>query len=65
MTKASFCLLGALPPRGSAVRVKSRFFQYSVSCDSAVAADFGREAAYFELARLAVWVVFFGIDVRP
>src|SRR3954453_20633966 len=62
MTKASFCLLAALPPGGSAVRVKSRFRRYSASCDSAGAADLAGADAFFELARLLAAAFLLGID---
>ena len=62
MTKASFCLLASLPPRGSPVRVKSRFRRYSANCDSAFAADLAGVDAFFELVRLPLAVGFLGID---
>ena len=52
----------SLPPRGSAVRVKSRFRRYSANCDSAFAADLARVDAFFELVRLPLAVGFLGID---
>ena len=61
MTNASFCLLAAPPPGGSAVRVKSRFRRYSASCDSAFAAGLAGVDALFELVRLRVAVDFLGI----
>jgi len=55
-------LLAALPPGGSAVRVKSRFRRYSANCDSAFAAGLAGVDAFFELVRLRDAVDFLGID---
>src|SRR3954454_2986597 len=61
MTNASFCLLWAFPPRGSAVRLKSRLRRYSASGASAGP----RASAGLDLApRLAVLLraaAFFGM----
>ena len=59
--EGQLCLLASLPPRGSAVRVKSRFRRYSASCDSAFAADLAGVDAFFELVRLPLAVGFLGI----
>src|SRR5919107_5597111 len=59
MTNASFFLLAAVPPLGSAVRLKSRLRRYSVSCDSALAV-FAGAACFFEAFGLAA-AAFLGI----
>src|SRR5215204_3071654 len=62
MTKASFCLLGTLPPGGSAVRVKSRFRRYSANCESAFGRDLIGVDFFFVLVRLLVAADFLSID---
>src|SRR3954449_11659062 len=61
MTNASFCLLWAFPPRGSAVRLKSRLRRYSASGASAAARDSAGLALAPRLAVLLRAVAFFGM----
>src|SRR3954466_6534595 len=61
MTNASFCLLWAFPPRGSAVRLKSRLRRYSASGASAAARDSAGLALAPRLVVLLRAVAFFGM----